>query len=184
MSSTSTPWYTFLPPWLFCFTVFANTWLQYWFKYRSDEEKAYIERHSGDDEDQVVKENVRQIKRLMDREFELQEQGLLVWLWYWPHERGLLVAIVIFVFWFVWFLLEDVILSFLLWLFVDSPLACRRFPYVDKKKNAMKWYKAQFQRQENADDVEMAAGLSTLTNDSWAKQALAAMGIQPHKHTD
>jgi cell division protein FtsX len=91
ISSTSPPTsYTSLPPsstsntcsavtislWLFGFMVFITTWLLLWLKCRADEREAYIKRHSGDDEDQAVKDNVKRIKRLMDRSFELQEQGL------------------------------------------------------------------------------------------------------------
>jgi hypothetical protein len=134
-----------IPAWLFGFTVFTTTWLHYWLKYRPDQRKAYIERHSGDDENEAVKDNVKRIKRLMDHEFELQEQGLLMWLWYWPHERGLHVALVIFAYWFVLFLLKDVILTFLLWLFVDLPLG----------KKAIKWCKSLFRRRGNTDNIEM-----------------------------
>jgi len=121
----------------------------YSLKYVFDRRKAYVERHSGDNEDQAVKDKVEQIKKLMDRDCELQEQGLVMWLFYWAHKRGIFVAMVLFALELIWFILDAVILESLLCLFMALPLACR---------NAIKWCKLRFQRQENTDDIEMTAG--------------------------
>lgn len=174
MSSTSPPWYSSLLLWFPAFAAFTNMYLFYWLEYIPALRRAYVERHSGDNEDQAVKDKVEQIKKLMDRDHELREQGLLMWLWYWPHEKGLLVAMVLSIFWIIWFLLNDVILKSLLCLFMGLSWACR---------NAIKWCKLRFQRQQNIGDIKTTAGSPRQLHIQRGGKAMGAIGLEQHEHT-
>ena len=174
MSSTSPHTCYSLHLWIFGFGVLVNVYLLYSLKYVFDRRKAYVERHSGDNEDQAVKDKVEQIKKLMDRDCELQEKGLVTWLLYWPHKRGILVAMVLFVLELIWFILDAVILESLVFLFMALPLACRR---------AIKRCKLRFQRQEYTDDIEMTAGSPRLVHIRRDGKAMGAFSLEQHEHT-
>ena len=148
MSSTPHPFYTTLPPWLFGFTTFANNW----FKYRLDLRKAYIDQHSGDDESEEVKNEVKRIRDLIDKEFKLHEQGLLVWL---CHRDGLLVAMLLFIF--------ELICSCFRGCRWSITWAITEYPYANMRKKVGKWCNDQFKRTKNTDDVEHRAGSPSQT---------------------
>jgi hypothetical protein len=174
MSSTSPSTCYSLPLWIFGFGVLVNIYLLYSLKYVFDRRKAYVERHSSDREDQAVKDKVEQIKKLMDRDCELQEKGLVTWLFFWPHKRGILVAMVLFVLELIWSILDAVILESLVCLFMALTLACR---------NAIKWRKLRFQRQENTGDIEMTAGSPQPVRIRRNGKAMGALGLEEHEHT-
>jgi hypothetical protein len=103
MASTppSPPWYTVAPPLVFGVIGAGSVWLLWLLKDRTDGRKTYVERHSGDDEDEAVKENVKRIKKKQDIEFHQREQGLLVRSWDLAKEESYPIAIVVFVFSFI-----------------------------------------------------------------------------------
>jgi hypothetical protein len=98
-------------------------------KKHADARKAYVERHSGDDEDEAVKENVKRIKKELDIEFHQLEQGLLLRSWRLAQEEGYLMAITVFVFSFIWWLLYKEIYRFLLRRFIRLRLICYELTY-------------------------------------------------------
>jgi hypothetical protein len=173
-----------MPLWVFGVAVFVAAWLQYWSKHRYEMRKAYIDRHSGQHDAQVANHNVERIKRMMDRDFELEEQGPLIQWGYRPHQRGPLLAIPVFVLRLILLLLDDLILGFLLWLFMDLPFACRRLHYADIKKNAIKWCKHRYQRQKNTDDIEMTSGQPTQVDTPPHPDLPHWLDIQPRSGVD
>ena len=70
-SPPSDPWYTVASPLAFGVIGVVYVWLLllWLLKKHADARKAYVERHSGDDEDEAVKENVKRIKKELDIEF-------------------------------------------------------------------------------------------------------------------
>jgi hypothetical protein len=162
MSSTSPPpWYTSVPLWV-PILVFMTTWPQHFLKEDSDGKKACLERHANEHDPAVI-DTVERIKRQMDREVEQGLQGPLVRYGYRPHERGPLVAILVFVFRSILLLLDNVILGFLLWLIMDLTSALLNLFYADIKKNVTKWWDRRLKRPKNTEDIEMTAGRPSVT---------------------
>jgi hypothetical protein len=159
MASTppSPPWYTVAPPFVFGVIGAGSVVLLWLLKDRTDGRKTYVERHSGDDEDEAVKENVKRIKKKQDIEFLQREQGLLVRSWDLAQEESYPVAIVVFVFSFIWWLLYKQVFCSLLWLFIRMPLVCYELTCADIDENIIKpleaqWRRTTRRRQKRTDD--------------------------------
>ena len=159
-------WYTVAPPLVFGVLGAVTAWILWLLRDRTDARKAYVERHSGEDEDEAVKENVKRIKEKQDIEFHQREQGLLVRSWDLAQEESYPVAIMVFVFRFTWWLLYQQFFCSLLWLFVRMPLVCWDLRPAGTDENIVRPLEAQWRkttrrrRKRTDDDVEQAFPLA------------------------
>ena len=131
------------PPLLFGIFGAGTMWIYWLLKERTDGRTAYVEWHSGDDEDEAVKENVKRIKEKQDIEFYQREQGLLVRSWDLAQEESYFVAILVFLFEFTWWLIYKEVFCFLLRLFIGIPLVCFDLRPADIDENIIRPLEAQ-----------------------------------------